>query len=153
MEPKSPRRTPRSSSGAEAFASALLVAAASVLVWHRALGYFFSQDDFAKLATVVGLAPRLVGPWRYLGNQLFYDLLQPLAGLDPRPYHPASLACHIGCSLLLLARLRRRVSAPAALAGFVVFAGAPAPLRAPLSVAGLGGHPLLLLALAAAPAP
>ena len=39
MEPKSPRASPRSGSAAEASASALLVAAASVLVWHRALGY------------------------------------------------------------------------------------------------------------------
>src|SRR6266487_7110288 len=101
MEPKPARRASRPRSRPEAAASALLVAAASVLVWHRALGYFFSQDDFAKLATVVGLAPRLLGPWRYLGNQLFYDLLHALAGLDPRPYHLASLACHLGCSLLL----------------------------------------------------
>src|SRR6266516_702754 len=149
MEPKSPRATPRSRSAAEAAASALLVAAASVLVWHRALGYFFSQDDFAKLATVVGLAPRLAGPWRYLGNQLFYDLLQPLAGLDPYPYHLASLACHIGCSLLLLARLSRRVSPPAALAGSVFFAVHPALFGALYWVSVIADSLSLLLALTA----
>src|SRR6266571_3692226 len=100
-------------------------------------------------APVVGLAPRLVGPWRYLGNQLFYDLLQPLVGLDPYPYHLASLACHIGCSLLLLARLRRRVSPPAALAGSVFFAVHPALFGALYWVSVIADSLSLLFALTA----
>jgi len=39
----------------------LALVAAGAWVWWGALGTFFSQDDFAKLATTMGLAPRLTG--------------------------------------------------------------------------------------------
>ena len=57
----------RDDPGAPALALALI--AAGLLVWWDALGTFFSQDDFAKLATTVGLAPRLTGAWRILGQK------------------------------------------------------------------------------------
>src|SRR3989442_1232979 len=67
------------------------VAAAGAIAYHRTLLYFFSQDDFASLARAAGMAPRLHGPWRYLGNQAIFDLLRPMADLHPMPYHLARL--------------------------------------------------------------
>ena len=70
-------------------------AAAGAIVYHRALGYFFSSDDFAWLSHARGLLPRLTGPWRYLSAQAYYDAMRPLAGLNPLPYHLVSLTTHL----------------------------------------------------------
>lgn len=104
----------------------LALAAVTVLVWRGALDLYFSQDDFAILARIAGLEPRLPGPSRLISAQAYFDLLRPLAGRDPRAWHLASLGLHLAVSLLLYALLARRVRRPAALAGAAFFAVHPA---------------------------
>ena len=87
----------------------LAAVVAGLIVFHRALAYFFSQDDFLGLARASGLAPRLTGPWRFLSHQAVFDLMRPLAGLDAAPYHLVSLALHATCAALLAMFLMRRV--------------------------------------------
>src|SRR5262245_13073724 len=127
----------------------LVAAAASVLVYHRAPSYFFSQDDFLGLARASGLAPRLSGPWRYLSHQAIFDLMRPWAGLNPIPYHLVSLASHAACSALLSRFLRRSVSPPAALLGAVFFAVHPGHFGAVYWISAVGDSLALLFALAA----
>jgi len=103
----------------------VIAATAAVLVYHRALGYFFSQDDFLGLAQASGLAPRLVQPWRYLANQAVWDVLRPLGTAQAWPHHLLSLAVHAACVALLCDRLARRLPPWAALAGAVFFAVHP----------------------------
>jgi len=117
---------PRQASGLLAWLVTLVVLLGGWLVYHRALGLFFSQDDFGSLARTLGMLPRLVGPWRYVGNQMVFDLMRPLAGLDPLPYHIASLAAHLACGMLLYVLLARRLPAPAAGLGAVFWVTHPA---------------------------
>lgn len=128
---------------------ALSIAAAVWLVWHRALDFFFSQDDFASLGRAAGMVPRLHGPWRYVGIQLTFDLLHSVAGLNPLPYHLVSLLVHAGCSLLLFALLVQRVSRPAALVATVFFAVHPALMHAVYWISVLCDSLALLFGLAA----
>jgi hypothetical protein len=150
--PGKPTRGASARAGAASRASlalALALVAAGAWVWWDALGTFFSQDDFAKLATTMGLAPRLTGAWRILGNQLAFDLLHHLAGLDPRPYHLASLAAHTGCALALAALLARRLSRAAAFAGGLFFLVHPAVFACLYWASTLADGLALLFALAA----
>jgi len=133
---------------AAAWLGGLLVAAAGVWVFRGALNYFFSADDFPALARAAGLLPRLRDPWRLLSGQLYFDLLRPLAGLDPRGYHAASLLLHVACSLTLYALLRCRLSTPAALAGAGCFATHPSHYAAAYWLSAVGAPMALLLALA-----
>ena len=125
------------------------VATAGAIAYHRALLYFFSQDDFASLARAAGMLPRLQGPWRYLGNQAIFDVLRPVAGLHPMPYHLASLAAHLACSTLLFALLARRLSAPAALVGGIFFAVHPALFTAVYWISVIADSLALIFALGA----
>ena len=143
--PASTRSWPRA-----AWLGALLMAAAGVWVFRGALPYFFSADDFPALARAAGLLPRLDGPWRLLSGQLYFDLLRPIAGLDPRGYHTASLLLHAACSVALYALLRRRLSGPAALAGAGCFATHPSHYAAAYWVSAVGAPLALLFSLAAA---
>ncbi len=146
------QRTPPSSSRAWSPATwlgGLLVAAAGVWVFRGALTYFFSADDFPALARAAGLLPRLHDPWRLLSGQFYFDLLRPIAGLDPRGYHAASLLLHVACSVVLYALLRRRLSTPAALAGAGCFATHPSHYAAAYWVSAVGAPMALLLSLAA----
>ncbi len=127
----------------------LAAAAAGVVVYHRALAYFFSQDDFLGLARASGLAPRLSGPWRSLSHQWLFDLLWPLAGLHAVPYHLVSLASHAACAALLVGLFSRWVSRPAALVGAVFFAAHPALFGALFWISAAGDSLALLFALAA----
>jgi len=113
-------------------------AAAAVIVYHRSLGYFFSQDDFAGLARARGLLPRLDGPWRYLSGQAYFDGMRVVAGLDPLAYHVASLVAHLACVVLLGLFLRRRFSLPAAWLGAIFFGVHPALFTAVYSISGIG---------------
>ena len=122
---------------------------AGVLVFHRALGYFFSQDDFLGLARAAGLAPRLAGPWRLLSHQAIFDLMRPFAGLDATAYHAASLAIHAACCALLAALLMRRMSPAATTVGTVFFAVHPALFGALYWFSAIGDSLSLLFALAA----
>lgn len=133
--------------------SPLAAAAVAASVFRGALGLFFSQDDFAALARTSGLLPRFVEPWRWLSLQGFFDLMWPLAGRDPLPYHTVSLGVHMLGAALLAALLTRAVSAPAALVGSVFFAAHAASFTALYwisTIGDLGALLLSLLALAAA---
>ena len=147
MRPPAPASAPTRNAGA--WLGALVVAAVAVWVFRGALDCFFAADDFPALARAQGLLPRLQGPWRLLSGQLWFDLLRPLAGLDPRGYHAAGLALHAGCALSLYALLRRRLSTPAALAGAAFFAAHPAHYTALYWVSGIGAPLALLPALGA----
>jgi hypothetical protein len=127
----------------------LAVIAAGIAVFFGALQYFFAQDDFAGLARASGVLPRLSGVWRYLSGQLYFDLMWRTAGLDPRPYHLASLLAHLGCALLLYHLMARRLTRPAALVGAVYFAVHPALFTALYSISGIGEILALLFALVA----
>jgi hypothetical protein len=131
------------------FAVPLLAALAAVLVYHRALAGFFSEDDFLGLARAAGLAPRLTGVWRYLSHQALFDLMRPLAGLDAAPYHAVSLAAHAACAALLAVFLARLVSRPAALVGATFFAVHPALFTALYWISAAGDSLALLAALGA----
>ena len=124
------------------------LAAAAVIVFHGGLAYFFSQDDFGWMARARGLLPRLVGPWRYLSAQLYYDAMRA-AGLHALPYHLVSLLAHVAVSLLVFALLRGRVAAPAAWLGAVFFAVHPAHYTALYWISATGDILALGLALGA----
>lgn len=131
--------------------AAVLIAALAPHV--GALEQFFSQDDFAGLARAAGQLPRLEGPWRWLSHQFFWDVMRPIAGLDPLPYHATALATHAAGALLLLVWLRRRLSAEAALLGAAFFAAHPALFTATHWISAIGdplavacGAAVLLLA-------
>jgi hypothetical protein len=128
---------------------AAAAALAALVVFHRALDYYFSQDDFLGLARAAGLAPRLAGPWRYLSHQALFDLLRPLAGIEAGPYHALSLASHAASAVLVAVLLARRVSPAAALLGAVFFAAHPALFGAVYWFSAIGDSLALLLALVA----
>jgi hypothetical protein len=127
----------------------LAAVVAGVIVFHRALATWFSQDDFYGLARAAGLAPRIAGVWRWLSHQAFFDVLRPLAGLDPLPYHVAGLTAHAATAVLLAVLLARRVGPPAALVGAVFFAAHPALFTALYWIAAIGDVLALLFGLAA----
>jgi hypothetical protein len=126
---------------AGAWIGGILAAAAGVWVFRGALTLFFAADDFGGLARASGLLPRLQGAWRVLAAQTFFDVMRPVAGLDPRPYHAACLLLHAACAALLFALLRRRLSTPAALVGAACFATHPAHFTA-VSWVSCVGSPL-----------
>ena len=121
----------------------------AVWAFRGALAYGFAQDDFAALARAAGLLPRFTEPWRWLSLQGFFDLLRPLAGLDPLPYRLAMLAGH-GLATALVYRLLSRFTAPpAALAGAVFFGVHPASFTAVYWISTVGDLFALVFALRA----
>jgi hypothetical protein len=132
-----------------AWLGGLVVVACALWVFRDALGLFFASDDFAALARGADLLPRLHGPWRLLSHQLYFDLMRPLAGLEPRAYHAASLVLHAACALALFVLLKRRLCVPAAMAGAACFAAHPAHFAAVYWVAAVGVPLSLLAALGA----
>src|SRR6058998_1695530 len=97
----------------EDLGASLVILLLAVVVYHGSLRYFFSQDDFAGLSRAAGQTPPLTGPWRLLSHQIFFDVMRPIAGLDPWPYHLASLLSHASCGIVLYDWLRRWCSRPA----------------------------------------
>jgi hypothetical protein len=128
---------------------ALLAAAAAMWVFRGAAAYGFAQDDFAALARAAGLLPRFEAPWRWLSLQGFFDLMRPLAGLDPLPYHLVSLAGHALAAVLVLRLLARFTARPAAFAGAVFFATHAASFTAVYWISTVGDLFALVLALRA----
>jgi len=96
--------------------------AAVFVTFGGALHYPFSQDDFWGLARARDLVPPLTTPWRFLSGQVYFDVMQAFAGLDPRPYHLASAFGHAACAVLLYAWIRRSCSRPASWLGALFFA-------------------------------
>lgn len=129
--------------------AALVAALAGAVVFHRALQYFFVQDDFAALGRAAGLLPRFDEPWRWLSLQFFFDVMRPLAGLDPVPYHVASLIGHGLAAALVFAFARRFVHPVAALVGACFFATHPSSFTAVYWVSTIGDLYALVFALAA----
>lgn len=144
----SPAPRPRAAAGPRLLA-VTIAAGVAVVVFHRALSYFFAQDDFAGLARAAGLLPRLSGAWRWVSGQLYFDVMRSVAALDPAPYHLASLIAHATCSALIGWLLARRFSAPAAALGAAFFACHPSLFTAVYSVSGIGEILALLFALLA----
>ncbi|HYM82120.1 MAG TPA: hypothetical protein VEY91_12020 [Candidatus Limnocylindria bacterium] len=146
-----PRPEPETRARWDGVTLAALIATciAGAFVFRSALGYFFAQDDFAGLARAAGVLPRLTGPWRFLSGQTYFDLMRALAGLDPRPYHAASLLAHVGCGALLFVLLSARLPTAAAFVGAVFFAVHPALFTALYSVSGIGEILALLFGLGA----
>ena len=116
---------------------------AGVLAYHRALGLYFSQDDFQGLAQASGLAPRLVQPWRYIANQAVWDVLRPFGVASAWPYHLVSLLAHLACVALLYGLLARRVAPWAAMVGATFFAVHPSLFTALYWISTVG-DPLAL---------
>src|SRR5438105_4463190 len=109
--------TGRAPSRAEFLMAALVALAITLWVFGGAVHYYFCQDDFEFLARAAGLAPRGFSPWRPIPNLGFFAAMRLFVGLDPRPYHAASLACHALAATLGYAYLRRFLSRGAAALG------------------------------------
>ena len=129
---------PEPAAAAPGWLGPALAALAAVVVYRGALGYDFTQDDFAGLGRAAGILPRLRGPWRYLSGQAYFDVMRGIAGLHATAYHAVSLAVHAGCGALLAWLLARVVSRPAATLGAVWFVTHPALFTAIYSVSGIG---------------
>ena len=125
-----------------------LVAAATI-VFLGAFRYSFSQDDFAGLARALDLTPPLNGAWRYLSGQVFFDVMHAIAGLDPWPYHFASLLGHGLCSVFLYFFIRRYCSRPAAWVGALFFAVHPSAYAELYWISAIGEIYARLFALVA----
>jgi hypothetical protein len=70
----------------------LLIAA---IVQRRALGAFFSVDDFVRLEEAAGLLPSTPTLWRLVSEVLYVKLMLALFGPRPLPFHIVSLALHL----------------------------------------------------------
>jgi len=130
-------------------ALAAVAAVAAVCVFRGAMRYGFSQDDFVGLARAAGLAPRLVGPWRFLSQQVYFEAMRALVGLDAWRYHLASLTTHGLAAGLVYAWLARWTSRAGALVGATFFAAHVAAFTALYWVAAFGDLGALVFALAA----
>lgn len=107
-------------------ALAALVAAVAMLIFHRATHYYFSADDFDGLARARGLLPARPDLARFLPWHLFFPVFDRLFGLDPVPYHVASLLAHAAASVLVFAWIRPVAGRWSALVGALFYAAHPA---------------------------
>ena len=105
----------------------LLLAA---LVHRRALGAFFSTDDFVRLEEAVGLLPAAPTLWRLVSEVLYVKLMLGLFGPHPLPFHVVSLALHL-VNTVRLHMGRRRASPPALRASHPPCSGLSALLYSP----------------------
>ena len=64
-------------------------------VHRRALGAFFSTDDFRRLEEAAGLLPAIPTLWRLLSEVLYVRAMLALFGPEPLPFHLVSLALHL----------------------------------------------------------
>ncbi len=67
----------------------------AAIVHRRALGAFFSVDDFVRLEEAVGLLPSAPTLWRLVSEVLYVKLMLGLFGPQPLPFHIVSLALHL----------------------------------------------------------
>jgi hypothetical protein len=121
-----------------------IAAAVAIVVWRGALGYWFSQDDFAYLGRARGVLPPIPSPWRWLTNTGYFVAMKPFGLESALPYHLASVAAYSGCAAALATLLSRRFPPAAALAGAVFFAAHPAAFTAVYSAATIGDSLALL---------
>jgi len=73
-------------------ALALVLAA---LVHRRALGAFFSTDDFVRLEEAAGLLHATPTVWRLVSEVLYIRFMLGVFGLAPLPFHIVSMALHL----------------------------------------------------------
>jgi hypothetical protein len=94
------------------FAPAIVLAA---LVFGRALGTFFAQDDITWLSRAAGLESSS-GVVRPLSARIAFGIEYALFGLDPRGYHAVNLALHM-VSVVLVYALGLRLTGSRAVGG------------------------------------
>jgi hypothetical protein len=128
---------------------ALGAAALVVVVFHRAMGYFFRADDFEGLARARGLMPARAGLARLIPWRLYFPLIDRTFGLDPVPYHVASLAALAAAAALLFAWLRRPAGRWPALIGAAWYAAHPAHYAAAYWISAIGDPLAAAFSLAA----
>ena len=106
---------------AAARAARLLLPALALLlalwVHRRALGAFFSTDDFVRLEEAFGLLPQARTVWRLVSEVLYVKLMLALFGPSPLPFHIASMALHLA-NVAFVFRLGRGAGMSAAAACF-----------------------------------
>src|SRR5262245_3236505 len=117
---------------------AVLVAGIVVLVFHRAAGYFFRADDFEGLARARGLLPEREGIARLIPWRLYFAAFDRGFGLDPLPYHLASLAALAAVAVLVFVWMRGVAGRWAALAGAALYAAHPAHYAAAYWISAIG---------------
>src|SRR4029077_3607784 len=61
----------------------------------RALGAFFSTDDFVRLEEAAGLLPAVPTLWRVVSEVLYPRLMLGLFGPQPLPFHLVSMLLHL----------------------------------------------------------
>ena len=94
-------------------AAALACAALAFWVYRRALGAYFTTDDFILLEQARGLLASQSGPWRWISNHAYFAALTPLAGASAFPYHLVNWLLHGLNAALLFTWLSRRGMRPA----------------------------------------
>ncbi len=129
----------------------LAAAAAALLGRLPALGAWWNADDWELLAGAAGLRHVAGPPARWLSRHLYWDLMWPVAGLDPHPWAWTRLLLFALCAGLTvrIGRLLRLPAAAALAAGLLVAASPLAftPLRWAAGVQELLGLALLLVAV------
>ncbi len=115
-KPPSAPAAPRASAAAPApplvwlAGLAALAVAIAMVVQRRAIGAYFTPDDFVQLEQARGLLPWPVTAWRWLSGFAWVRLTTSAFGADPVPYHVANLLLH-GANVALLFALARRLGA------------------------------------------
>jgi len=98
---------------------------AAVAAYLSATQYFFSQDDFTFLGRSIGFLPYpdIGAPLgaRLISTRLYFEMMFGLFGLNPEPYHWASLILHALNAVLVyaIARCWTGARGPAVAAGFL----------------------------------
>jgi len=124
--PPLPPARPAPFAGALDLVLAAAAGAIAALVFHRATHYYFSADDFDGLARARGLLAPRADLARFLPWHLFFPVFSRAFGLDPVPYHVASLAVHAAASVLVFAWARPLTGRWSAFVGAAFYAAHPA---------------------------
>ncbi len=85
------------------FLFALAIVLAVFLVYHRALNYFFAQDDFTSL-WIAREGPTTF--WRILASFVYFRGAEGLFGLNPASFHLVSLLLHAVNGILVFMTAR-----------------------------------------------
>ncbi|UCF78104.1 MAG: hypothetical protein JSW03_08320 [Candidatus Eiseniibacteriota bacterium] len=79
-------------------AAIALIVLMVVLVYHRALQYFFFQDDFVSL-WIAREGPGTL--WRVLSSYAYFGLARAVFGLNPTAFHLLSMLFHVASAVLV----------------------------------------------------
>ncbi len=106
--------------------AAAVAVVATLLPFHRGLGFPFSLDDYTFLYQVSGLEPAPFALRRWLAVHGWYEIWYRCFGPDPRVWHAGSFALHVANALWVYA-LARRFRAPQSAAWIAcgLFAASP----------------------------